>query len=167
MSRRSTGVGSAWAEVQRQQQRQVEAQHRARVQQQREAERQQRAAERAAARNRREQQAEYRARREADALRRSDELDARMAELAGVLRAGCAVAAFTPADLFTSENLEPFAPGPLAEPIPMPRPEHYVPQQRTGWGSRRAQEQAAQAQYASDLRAAQAAEAQRGRQLAA
>ncbi|MBY8878792.1 restriction endonuclease [Actinacidiphila acidipaludis] len=167
MSRRSTGVGSAWAEVQRQQQRQAEAQHRARVQQQREAERQQRAAERALARSRREQQAEYRARREEDARRRSGELDDRMAELANLLRTGCAVPALTPADLFTPEDLEPFAPGSLAEPIPAPRPEQYMPRQPAGWGSRRAQEQAAQARYASDLRAAEAAEAQRRRQLAA
>ncbi|MCL2551959.1 MAG: restriction endonuclease [Actinomycetia bacterium] len=167
MSRRSTGVGSAWAEVQRQRQRQAEAQQRALVQQQRETERQQRAAERALARSRREQQAEYRSRREADARQRTDELDARMAELAGLLRAGCAVPAFTPADLLTPEQLEPFAPGPLAEPIRMPRPEHYVPQQRAGWGGRRAQEEAARAQYASDLQAARAAEEQRQRRLAA
>ncbi|SEO31640.1 restriction endonuclease [Actinacidiphila rubida] len=167
MSRRSTGVGSAWAEVQRQRQRQEEAQHRARVQQQRDAERQQRAAERALARSRREQQAEYRARREADARRRTDELEARMAELADLLRTGCAVAAFTPADLMADERLEPFAPGPLAVPVPMPRSEQYAPQQRAGWGGRRAQEDAARAQYAADLRAAQAAEAQRQRQLAA
>jgi restriction system protein len=167
MSRRSPGPVSAWAEIQRQQQRQTEAQRRAHVTAQREAERQQRAAERALARSRREQQAEYRSRREADVQRRTDELDARMAELRGLLRTGCAAPAFSPAALTTPEELAPFAPGRLAEPIPMPRFEAYVPRQRAGWGSRRAQEQAARAQFETDLRAAQAAEAQRQQQLAA
>jgi restriction system protein len=168
MSRRSPGPVSAWAEIQRQQQRQTEAQRRARAQAQREAERQQRAIERAEARSRREQQAAYRSGREADVARRTAELDARMAELRGLLRAGCAAPAFSAAALTTSEVLPPFAPGRLAEPVPVPRFEAYVPQQRAaGWGGRRAQEAAARAQFENDLRAAQAAEAQRRQQLAA
>lgn len=168
MSRRSTGPLATWAEIQRRQQRQAEAQQRAHIQQQREAERRQRAAERDLARNRREQQAEYRRGREADALRRTGELDARMAELAAVLRNGVAVPAITFADLVMSEELAPFAPGRLAEPVPMPRIEQYVlPQQRGGWGGRRAQEAAARARFEEDLRAARAAEDQRVRQLAA
>ncbi|MEE4542819.1 restriction endonuclease [Streptomyces sp. V4-01] len=166
MSRRSPGLVSAWAEIQRQQQRQTEAQRRARAQAQREAERQQRAMERAQARSRREQQAAYRSGREADVARRTGELDARMAELRGLLRAGCAAPAFSPAALTTAEALPPFAPGRLAEPVPMPRLEAYVPQQHTGWGGRRAQEAAARAQFETDLVAAQAAEAQRRQQLA-
>lgn len=168
MSRRSTGPIATWAEIQRRQQRQAEAQQRARVQQQREAERRQRAAERDAARTRREQQAEYRRGREADAARRTDELTARAAELAGVLRGSCAVPAVAPGDLLMSEALEPFSPGALAVPVPMPRLEQYVvPQAHTGWGGRRAQEAAARAQFEHDLYAARAAEEQRGRQLAA
>jgi restriction system protein len=167
MSRRSPGPVSAWAEIQRQHQRQAEEQHRAQVQRQRDAEREQRAAERAQARNRREQQAAYRSRREADVQRRTDELDARMAELRTLLRAGCAEPPFSPAALVTPEQVEPFAPGPLGEPVPLPRFDLYVPQQRSGWGGRRSQEEAARAQYENDLRAARAAEAQRQQQLAA
>ncbi|WP_329130028.1 restriction endonuclease [Streptomyces sp. NBC_01476] len=168
MSRRSTGPVSTWAEIQRQRQRQTEAQHRAQAVQLREAERRQRAAERAQARSRREQQAEYRSRREADARNRTDELDRRMAELSGLLRAGCTAAVFSPDALLASEQLEPFAPGRLADPLPMPRPEAYLPAQRSGWGfGNRAQEQAARARYEDGLRAAQAAEARRQQQLAA
>ncbi|MFC4031996.1 restriction endonuclease [Streptomyces polygonati] len=170
MSRRSTGPVSAWAEAQRQRQRQVETQNRSHAQQQREAERRQRAAERAQSANRREEQAEYRRRREADAARRTDELDGRMAELGGLLRAGCGAPAFSPDALLASEELEPFAPGRLAEPVAMPRAELYLPAQRSGWGlgsGARAQEQAARARYESDLRAAQGAEARRQQQLAA
>jgi restriction system protein len=169
MSRRSTGPVSAWAEVQRQRQRQTEAQHRTQARQQQEAERRQRAAERAQARNRREQQAEYRVRREADARVRTEELDRRMAELGSLLRAGCAAPVFSPDALLASEQLEPFAPGRLAEPIPMPRAELYLPAQHAGWGfgsGNRAQEHAARARYEDDLRAAQAAETRRQQQLA-
>lgn len=169
MSRRSTGPVSTWAEIQRQQQRQAEAEQRARTRAQRAAEQQQRSAERALARSRREQQAAYRDRRAADARRRTDELDARMAELTGLLRTGCAAPVFSPDALLASEQLEPFAPGRLAEPIAMPRSERYLPAQRSGWGfgsGARAQEEAARARYESDLRAAHAAEARRQRQLA-
>jgi restriction system protein len=90
-----------------------------------------------------------------------------MAELSGLLRAGCTAPVFSPDALLASEQLEPFAPGRLADPIPMPRPEAYLPAQRAGWGSAaRGQEQAAQARYDSDLRAARAAEARRQQQMA-
>lgn len=166
MSRRPPGLVSTWAEVQRQQQRQAEAQRRARAQQQREAERQQRAAERALARSRQEEKAAYRRRREDDARRRTEELDHRLAELSGLLVAGCAAPVFSPSSMTTPEQLEPFAPGRLAEPIAMPRQELYVPAQRSGWGMGGAQREA-RARYEHDLRAAQAAEAQRQQQLAA
>ncbi|MDX6356441.1 MAG: restriction system protein, partial [Streptomyces sp.] len=169
MSRRSTGPMSTWAEIQRQRQRQAEAQHRAQARQQREAEQQQRAAERALARSRREQQTAYRARREADARLRTDELDARMAELSGLLRTGCGAPVFSPEALLMPEELALFAPGALAEPIPMPRPELYAPAQRSGWGfgsGARAQEQAARSRYETDLHAARTAEARRQQQLA-
>jgi restriction system protein len=137
MSRRSPGLMSAWAEIQRQQQRQAEAAHRARAQQQLAAEREQRAAERALARSRREQQAAYRARREDDVRRRTDELDRRMAELRALLRNGCRQPLFSPDRMLTPERVEPFAPGRLAQPVPLPRLEAYLPQQRASWGGGR------------------------------
>ncbi|MFF3322198.1 hypothetical protein [Streptomyces sp. NPDC002889] len=64
MSRRSSGLIGSWAEAQRQDQRRREAQRWAGV---------------------REQQAAYRRQREADVLRRTQELDARVAVLEGLL----------------------------------------------------------------------------------
>ncbi|WP_030258665.1 restriction endonuclease [Streptomyces violens] len=168
MSRRSAGLIGTWAEIQRQQRRQEEAQQRASVQHQREQERRQRAAERAAARSQREQQAAYRRQREADARRRTEELDAGVEVLKNLLKAGCDAPAFTPAALVRPEQVEPFAPGRLGVPIPMPDPNAYQPPSQGGWGfgaSRQAQEQA-RARYEHDWRAAQAAEAQRQQQLA-
>jgi len=167
MSRRSQGLIGTWADIQRQQQRQQEAQRRAWVQHQREQERRQRAAERAAARSQREQQAAYRQRREADARQRTDELDERVDVLKNLLRAGCAAPAFTPGSLVRPEQVEPFAPGQLAVPVPMPDPNAYQPQQQGGWGfgaNRQAQAQA-RARFEQDWQQAQAAEAQRQRQL--
>ncbi|NYI05646.1 restriction endonuclease [Allostreptomyces psammosilenae] len=170
MSRRSHGLIATWAEVQRQQQRQREAQLRAQERQRREAERQLRAAERAAARSERERQAEYRRRREADALRRTEEIEARVEALRRVLASGCAAPAFSAAALYRPERVEPFAPGALAVPVPMPDPAAYQPVvQGGGWGfgaGRQAQAQAeARARFERDWAAAQAAEAQRLHQL--
>ncbi|WP_171166854.1 restriction endonuclease [Streptomyces sp. I05A-00742] len=153
MTRRSNGLIGIWAEAQRAQHRQQELRHRTVLQQQREQERQQRAAEREAARLDRERRAAYRQGREAEARRRTEELEARVAELEGLLRTGCAAPAFGTARLAEPEVLEPFAPGHLGQPTLMPDPAHY------GFGRR--------AQYERDLRAAQAAEAQRQHQLAA
>lgn len=65
-----------------------------------------------------------------------------------------------------SEEIQPFAPGPLAQPVPMPNFDHYRTQ--SGWtAGRRAQAQAeAQARFERDWQAAQAAEARRQQQLA-
>ncbi|MFB6435256.1 restriction endonuclease [Streptomyces sp. NPDC056411] len=170
MSRRSQGLLAVWAEAQRQQQRREEAQRRASAQQQRDAERQARDAERAMARMHRERQAAYRRQREADARRRTEELDARVAALTGLLADGCRAPAFTPAALLRPENIEAFAPGALVTPVPMPDPARY--QTPTGgWqigGARRdrAQEEA-RARYEQDRYAAQAAESRRQAQLAA
>ncbi|MEU8964856.1 restriction endonuclease, partial [Streptomyces sp. NPDC048491] len=90
MSRRSSGLVGVWAEAQRQQQRQREAQQRAVVQQQR----QQRAYERDLARMQREQQAAYRQGREADARLRTEEIEQQVAALGGLLAAGCRAAPF-------------------------------------------------------------------------
>ncbi|MDX3580264.1 restriction endonuclease [Streptomyces europaeiscabiei] len=162
MSRRSNGLAGIWAEAQRQQQRQSEEQAR----QQREYERQQRAYQREVARSQREQQAAYRQQREAEARRRTEELDAQVQALEGLLVAGCRAPAFRSASLTRTERLEPFSPGPLAQPVPMPDPNHY--QAQGGWtAQRRAQAQAeARARFEHDWHAAQAAETQRQRQLA-
>ncbi|QKW26051.1 restriction endonuclease [Streptomyces seoulensis] len=156
MSRRSTGLAGVWAETQRQQQRQLEADARRRRQEAQQA----RARERGAAQT-------YREYRQAEAARRTEELDARVAALQGLLATGCRAPAFDVSSLTRPEQIEPFAPGPLAQPLPMPDFEHYRTQ--SGWtAGRRSQAQAeARARFEQDLRAAQAAEAQRQRQLAA
>ncbi|WP_446041313.1 restriction endonuclease [Streptomyces sp. SID1121] len=168
MSRRSSGLIGVWAEAQRQQQRQREAQERAAFRQQRDAERQQRAYAREVARYGREQQAEYRRQREAEARRRTEELDARVVVLEGLLASGCRAPAFRTSALARVEEIEPFAPGQLAYPVPLPDPARYQPQ-AGGWtaGRRAAAQQEAQARYAHDLRAAQQAEGHRQEQLAA
>src|SRR3954468_22540268 len=94
MSRRSNGLIGTWAEAQRQQQRQQEAQRRAQAQFQREQERRQRAHERDLARSQREQQAAYRQHREGDARRRTEELDARVQTVTSLLASGCRAPAF-------------------------------------------------------------------------
>ncbi|MBZ3903380.1 restriction endonuclease [Streptomyces griseiscabiei] len=162
MSRRSNGLAGIWAEAQRQQQRQSEE----RARQQREYERQQRAYQREVARSQREQQATYRQQREAEARRRTEEMDAQVLALEGLLVTGCRAPAFRAASLTRPEDLEPFSPGPLAHPVPMPDPNHY--QAQGGWSAqRRAQAQAeARARFEHDWHAAQAAEAQRQHQLA-
>ncbi|MFJ6787326.1 restriction endonuclease [Streptomyces angustmyceticus] len=167
MSRRSHGLMAVWAEAQRQQQRQQEAQRRARAQQQRDQERQARDAERAMARMHRERQAAYRQQREADARRRTEELDARVAALTGLLADGCRAPAFSAAALLRSERIAEFAPGALATPVPMPDPARYHAP-TGGWhlGARRdrAQEEA-RARYEQDWFTAQAAESRRQAQL--
>ncbi|MFJ6634354.1 restriction endonuclease [Streptomyces sp. NPDC091376] len=167
MSRRSSGLIGVWAEAQRQQQRQREAQARAAVRQQQTAVREQRAFERDMARMHREQQAAYRRQREADVLRRSQELDSRVAELAGLLAAGCRAPGFRIAALRRVEEIEPFAPGAPAQPVVMPDPARY--QASGGWtAAGRAQAQReAQARFEWDWRAAQTAEARRQADLAA
>ncbi|MEV4433941.1 restriction endonuclease [Streptomyces sp. NPDC049585] len=146
MSRRG-GLLGVWAEAQRQQQRQQEARHRAEVQAQREA-------TRAAARHDREQRQAYRQAREAEARRRTEEIEARVAELEGLLAAGCRAPGFTVAGLQRPEQLEPFSPGHLARPVPMPDAGQYG-----GFGARE--------RFERDWYAAQAAETQRQQQLAA
>lgn len=165
MSRRSDGLVGVWAEAQRQQQRQREAQAR----HQRDQERQQRAYQRDLARSVREQKAAYREQREAEARRRTAELDARVESLRGLLAAGCRAPAFRATALTREERVEAFSPGQLAHPVPMPDPNEYRYQpQGGGWtAARRAQAQAeARSRFEHDWQAAQAAEAQRRHQLA-
>ncbi|WP_418957796.1 restriction endonuclease [Streptomyces tritici] len=167
MSRRSSGLIGAWAEAQRVAQREREGQLQAVLRQQREAERAERAHERDVARMRREQRAAYRQHRDADALRRTRELDERVAVLEGLLAAGCGAPAFSVESLRRPEEVEPFAPGRLAVPVPMPEQHAYRAQ--GGWtpAGRAQAEQEARARFERDWYAAQAAEVQRQEQLAA
>ncbi|MGW7191046.1 restriction endonuclease, partial [Streptomyces sp. NPDC054838] len=163
MSRRaSSGLIGVWAEAQRQQQR-------TQVIRQREAERRERAYEREAARGQREQQAAYKQHREAEARRRTEALDAEVAALQGLLAAGCRAPAFRMAALVRSERLEPFNPGALAQPVPMPQLQQFE-QQSSGWtlgsGRRVQAEREAHDRYTQAWQAAHAAEQQRQRQLA-
>ncbi|MFG3201435.1 restriction endonuclease [Streptomyces sp. NPDC048192] len=155
MSRRSSGVIGVWAEMQRQQQRQAQAEARRRRQEEQQA----RAYQRRVAQSHREY-------RQAEAQRRTEELEARIAALQGVLAAGVQAPAFQASSLLRPEVIEPFAPGALAQPVPMPDFAHY--QTQSGWtAARRAQAQAeARARFERDWQAAQAAEAQRQQQLA-
>ncbi|MEU2370412.1 restriction endonuclease [Streptomyces pseudogriseolus] len=157
MSRRSTGFVGVWAEMQRQQQRQQEADARRRRQEEQRARAHQRRVER-----------DHREYRKAEALRRTEELDARVESLRALLASGCRAQPFRAATLLRPETVQPFAPGPLAQPVPMPDERYYQPQ-GGGWTAhRRAQAQAeARARFERDWHAAQAAEAQRQRQLAA
>ncbi|MFE3518905.1 restriction endonuclease [Streptomyces sp. NPDC059166] len=155
MSRRSGGLVGVWAEAQRQQQRQLEAEAR----RQRQQEQQARAYQRRAAQSHREY-------RQAEALRRTEELDAQVASLRGLLASGCRAPAFRAASLMRAEEVQPFAPGALAQPVPMPDFNHY--QSQGGWtAGRRAQAQTeARARFERDWQAAQAAEARRQQELA-
>ncbi|MHB9861738.1 restriction endonuclease [Streptomyces sp. YIM S03343] len=156
MSRRSGGFVGVWAEMERQRQRQLQADAR----RQREQERQARAYQRQLVQGHREF-------RQAEARRRTEELDARVAELQGLLAAGCRVPAFRAASLMRPEAVvQPFAPGALAVPVVMPDPGQYRAQ--GGWtANRRAQAEAeARARFERDWAAAQTAEAQRQQQLA-
>ncbi|MFE7171598.1 restriction endonuclease [Streptomyces sp. NPDC057616] len=156
MGRRSSGFVGVWAEMQRRQQRQAEAEAR----RQREQARQERAYQRQVAQNRREY-------RQAEARRRTEELEAEVAALQGILAAGCRAPAFRAATLMRSVDVQPFAPGQLAVPVTMPDPNRY--QAQGGWtANRRAQAEAeARARFERDWYAAQAAEEQRRQQLAA
>ncbi|MER7925245.1 restriction endonuclease [Streptomyces sp. NPDC096057] len=156
MGRRSTGVVGVWAEMQRQQQRQIQA----------EARRQRQEAQQARAYQRRAAQS-HREYRQAEALRRTEELDAQVASLQSLLTSGCQAPAFLASSLLRTEDVQPFAPGALAQPVPMPDFNQY--QTQSGWtASRRAQAQAeARARFERDWQAAQAAEVQRQQQLAA
>ncbi|RSS42864.1 restriction endonuclease [Streptomyces sp. WAC07061] len=161
MSRRSSGTIGVWAEAQRQQQQ-------TQLIQTREAERRQRAYEREAARDRREQQAAYKQHREAEARRRTEQLEAQVAALQGLLASGCRAPAFRMASLVRSEQVQPFDPGGLGHPVPMPQLAQFH-QHGGGWalGSRGRAEREAHDRYTRAWQAAHAAEQERLRQLAA
>ncbi|MFJ8165185.1 restriction endonuclease [Streptomyces sp. NPDC096136] len=155
MTHRAGGVIGDWAESQRRQQQTQLIQHR-------EAERRQRTLEREANRSHRQY-------REAEAVRRSAELDAEVEALKGLLVAGCAAPPFRTSSLVRAEWLEPFDPGALGQPVPMPRIEDFR-QPGGGWApgpQQRAQaEREAHDRYTAAWQAANAAEARRRQQLA-
>ncbi|MEU6476135.1 restriction endonuclease [Streptomyces sp. NPDC047017] len=156
MSRRSTGLVGVWAEVQRQQQRRRETEAR----QHREQARQAQAHQRRVAQDHRQY-------RQALARRRTEELEERVAALQGLLAAGCRAPAFRAAALLRAEQVPPFSPGPLAQPVPMPQRQRYRAQ-GGGTAARRAQaETEARARFERDWHAAQAAESQRQHRLTA
>ncbi|WP_406257559.1 restriction endonuclease [Streptomyces nigra] len=156
MSRRSAGSVGIWAEMQRQQQRQMEAEARRRRDEARQARMDQRRAAQ-----------EYREFRQGEARRRTEEIEAQVAALQGLLGTGCQAPALRVASLMRPEVIAPFDPGPLAWPVRMPDQSQY--QAQGGWtASRRAQAQAeARARFEQAWHAAQAAEAQRLQRLAA
>ncbi|MGN3959326.1 restriction endonuclease [Streptomyces sp. WAC8370] len=98
MSRRTTGPVGVWAEMQRQRQRQLEEEARQRRQEARQA----RAYERRAAQS-------YRGYKQAEAIRRTEELDARVVALQDLLASGCRASAFRPSALMRAEELPPLA----------------------------------------------------------
>ncbi|MFE0476280.1 restriction endonuclease [Streptomyces sp. NPDC058947] len=156
MSRRSAGFVGAWAEIQRQQQRQMEA----------EARRRRYEAQQARAYQRRAEQG-HREYCQAEARRRTEELEARVAALQGLLTTGCRAPGFRASDLMRAEDIPPFDPGQLAWPVRMPDPNQY--QAQSGWtAGQRARAQAeARARFEQDWHAAQVAEGQRQQRLAA
>ncbi len=98
MSRRTTGDVGVWAEMQRQRQRQLEAETRQRRQETQET----RAYEQRAAQS-------YREYKQAEAIRRTEELDARVAALQELLASGCRTPAFRPSALMRAEELQSLA----------------------------------------------------------
>ncbi|MFF3491991.1 restriction endonuclease [Streptomyces sp. NPDC002795] len=156
MSRRSGGTVGVWAEMQRQQQRQREMEARRSRHEAQEV----RAYQRRAAQSRREYQ-------QAEVRRRTEALETQVVALQGLLAAGCRAPAFRASSLLRAEEVQPFSPGPLAYPLPMPNPQQY--QAQGGWtAGRRAHAQAeARARFERDWHSAQAAEAHRQQQLAA
>nr|WP_202512171.1 restriction endonuclease [Streptomyces sp. SID3343] len=162
-----------WAELQRQQQRQREAELRLQQQQLRADERRAREAQKAAARADREAQRAYQQAREAEVARRTAEIEDRVGELQGVLRARLGQPGFRIERLRAAVQIPPFDAGELARPMAMPDPARYQVAPPSGLGSfapgaqtRYEQERAqAHARYEYDLRAAQAAEYDRQQRL--
>ncbi|WP_371499801.1 restriction endonuclease [Kitasatospora sp. NBC_00374] len=172
--RHGTGVLGMLAAAQREQHRQAEEQRKAAAAAQARYEREQRSAQRAAAQGQREALRAYQQAREADAARRTAELDARVAELRGILARGLAGPAFRPAELMRAAEPAPFDPGQLGEPVPLPDQSwyHVVPPtelQARDPGIRRQYEERlahARSRFEHDWYAAQAAEQQRLQRLA-
>ena len=164
----------AWAEAQRRQQRQNEAQQRAWRAEQLQQERAQRADIRAQTRDQRDALLAYQHGREMDAAARTGELDAQVAALAGILQSVLAPPPFRLEQLIQEIAIPPFAPGPLAVPVVLPDQNAYQVRPPSGLrtlssAARREHQEAsrcAQAQFERDCQQAAQTEAQRQRQLA-
>jgi restriction system protein len=173
--RQSSGVLGAWAEAQRRQQRQHEAQQRALRAAQQESDRAHRAAVRAQVRGQREALHAYQQGREAEAAARTNELEAQGAGLECVLREVLATPPFRLEQLMQQIAVPPFAPGPLSVPVAMPQPSAYQVQSPGGLralspAARKEHQlacQRAQDRFEQDCRAAAQAEERRQQQLAA
>lgn len=171
--RRSSGVVAAWAEAQRRQQRQQEAEQRALLADQREQERAQRAALRERARDEREALQAYQQAREADTATRTRQVESRLAELTSLLEDVSALLPFHLEQLKLSPRSEPFNPGQLGAPVVMPDRSYYQVAAPVGLRSlspaaRRDYQAAcaqAQARFEQDWRTAAGREEQRQRQL--
>jgi len=171
---RGGGVLGAWAEAQRRQQRQHEAQQRAWRAEQQERERVQRAAIRAQARDQREALRAYQHGREMDAAARTSDIDAQAGRLASVLQTVLAAPPFQLEQLIREVAIPPFAPGPLSVPVVLPDQRNYQVPPPAGLralssAARRDHQEAcrqAQQQFEADCRAAAQAEELRQRQLA-
>jgi len=169
-----SGVLGAWAEAQRRQQRQHEAQQRAWRAEQQSRDRAQRAAIRAQARDQRDALRAYQHGREMDAAARSSELDAQVTTLTCILQSVLAGAPFQLEQLIQEIVIPPFAPGPLSIPVVLPDQTNYQVPPPTGLrafstAARRDHQEMrrrAQEQFEADCRAAAQAEERRQRQLA-
>jgi restriction system protein len=171
--KQSSAVLTAWAEAQRRQQREHDAQQRAWRAAQQAQQRAQRAAIRAQARDQREAWRAYQHGRETDAAARTGELEGRVAELSCLLQNVLAAPPFRLAQLAQQVAVPPFNPGPLSVPVVMPDLHAYQVTPPAGLralspAARREYQEAcrlAQAQFEDDCRAAALAEEQRQRQL--
>ena len=171
---RGSGVLGAWAEAQRRQQRQREAQQRAWRAEQQERERAQRAAIRAQARDQREALRAYQHEREMDAAARSSEIDAQVTGLTCILHGVLAAPPFQLEQLIQVIAIPPFAPGPLSVPVVLPDERNFQVPPPAGLralssAARRDHQEAcrrAQEQFEDHCRAATQAEERRQRQLA-
>ena len=171
--RQSGGVLGAWAEAQRRQQREREAQQRAWRVDQEERARSQRAAVRTQARDQRDALRAYQHGREMDAAARTSELEAKATALTCVLQSVLASPPFRLEQLIQEIVIPPFAPGPLSIPIAIPDQHAYQVQSPAGLrvlssAARRDHQEAckrAQAQFEHDCRVATQAEERRQLQL--
>jgi restriction system protein len=171
--RSSSGIVAAWAEAQRRQQRQREAQERAWRSAQLEQERAQRAVLRAHAHDQREAWRAYQHGRELDAAARTNLLEGQVAELSALLRNVLAAPRFRIEQLLRDVVVPPFNPGPLGAPVAMPDRRAYEVVSPSGLralspAARRQHQETsarARAQFESDWHGATQAEERRRRQL--
>ena len=173
--RQNSGILTVWAEAQRRQQREREAQQRAWRNAQEEQERARRAAIRAHARDQREAWRAYQQTREADAAARTAQLEAQVAELGCLLHDVLTAQPFRVEQLMREVRVAPFNPGPLSVPVVMPDRRAYQVMPPAGLralspSARREHQEAcgrAEAQFEHDYRMAVQSEEQRRAQLEA